>query len=363
MEPQTIFLLSLQLIALFSIAGALLLYLLCKVRSRNREEETLVGHTVLITSADTALGLQLATHFAHRGCRVFAGMKDPAESLSAKLLKGWIKSKENTEVPLIGSILPLKLDVTKEDVLKDAVDAIGSYLNVGEKGIHAVINTSGCVFRGKIETQNSLMWENMFKVNVLGALRIARAFFSLLKPTRGRLIFFGTGHSERDLVAFAACRQAIEGCAQALREEFKPYGVNVVTIDSTGVQSESLFRDPIPFSEWIVIYELALFNNTLLVSHPVIDTAENAAAHHPMQYSAEVLTQNALNVIEQSLWDATPDNQYALAAPVRFVFPCRSANNIIKRSNSQKSEKTGHVVVGAAAASTPKDHHERIQSV
>lgn len=134
MDTQTIFLLSLQLLALFSIAGALLLYLLCKVRSRNREEETLVGHTILITSADTALGLQLSTHFAHRGCRVFAGMKDPTESLSAKLLKGWIKSKENTEVPLIGSILPLKLDVTKEDVLKDAVDAIGSYLNVGEKG-------------------------------------------------------------------------------------------------------------------------------------------------------------------------------------------------------------------------------------
>lgn len=248
MDAQTIFLLSLQLIALFSIAGGLLLYLLCKVRSRNRDDETLVGTTILITSADTALGLQLSTHFAHRGCRVFAGMKEPTESLSGKLLKGWIKSKENTEV-LIGSILPLKLDVTKEDVLKDAVDAIGSYLNVGEKGIHAVINTSGCVFRGKIETQNSQMWENMFKVNVLGALRIARAFFGLLKPTRGRLIYFGTGHSERDLVAFAACRHAIEGCAQALRDEFKPYGVNVITIDSTGVQSESLYRDPIPFSE------------------------------------------------------------------------------------------------------------------
>lgn len=59
-----------------------------------------------------------------------------------------------------------------------------------------------------------------------------------------------------------------------------------------------------------------------------------------MQYSAEVLTQSALNVIEQSLWDATPENQYALAAPVRFVFPCRSANNIIRRSNSQKTDKS-----------------------
>lgn len=65
---------------------------------------------------------------------MFAGIKEPTESLAAKLLKGWIKSKENTETPLIGSILPLKLDVTKEDVLKDAVDSIGSYLNVGEKG-------------------------------------------------------------------------------------------------------------------------------------------------------------------------------------------------------------------------------------
>lgn len=78
-----------------------------------------------------------------------------------------------------------------------------------------------------------------------------------------------------------------------------------------------------------------------------------------MQYSAEVLTQNALNVIEQSLWDATPEHQYALAAPVRFAFPCRSVN-IIKRSNSQKSEK-----LGPAACIEP--HHprnvERIQSV
>lgn len=139
MDPQTIFLLSLQLIALFSIAGALLLYLLCKVRSRNRRDENLVGHTVLITSADTALGLQLTTHFASRGCRVFAGMKEPTDSLAAKLLRGWIKSKENTEVPLTGSILPLKLDVTKEDVLKDAVDAIGTYLNVGEQGENNVL--------------------------------------------------------------------------------------------------------------------------------------------------------------------------------------------------------------------------------
>lgn len=99
----------------------------------------------------------------------------------------------------------------------------------------------------------------------------------------------------------------------------------------------------------------------LILSSFPLGPAETST-HHPMQYSAEVLTQSALNVIEQSVWAATPDNQYALATPVRFVFPCRSANNIIRRSNSQKSEKT----------TFPQEHHhqqnsrgsgERIQSV
>lgn len=128
-------------------------------------------------------------------------------------------------------------------------------------GIQAIINTSGCVFRGKIEAQNTQMWESMFKVNVLGSLRIARAFFGLLKPTRGRLIYLGTGNCERDLVAYSASRQAIEGCAEALRDEFKPYGINVITIDSTGVPAESLFRDPIPYSKnifWFIV-KLKLF--------------------------------------------------------------------------------------------------------
>lgn len=61
MEAQTALVLTIQLIALFSIAGALLLYLLCKVRGGTRND----GHgpaqmgSILVTCADTALGLQV----------------------------------------------------------------------------------------------------------------------------------------------------------------------------------------------------------------------------------------------------------------------------------------------------------------
>lgn len=162
MEPTTVLVLTIQLLALFSIAGGLLLYLLCKVRGGQQTAIGPKGGTILITSADTALGLQvnyiklyytkyyinkliifliikfkikLCTYLAGKGCRVFAGMKDNEESLPAKLLKGWMKMKENADVPMAGSILPLKIDVTREDVLREATEAMGAHLNSGERGI------------------------------------------------------------------------------------------------------------------------------------------------------------------------------------------------------------------------------------
>lgn len=66
MDEQTALVLALQLVALFSIAGALLVYLLCKIRTTPEPEAGVVsiggGKSVLITSCDTAIGLQVHTH-------------------------------------------------------------------------------------------------------------------------------------------------------------------------------------------------------------------------------------------------------------------------------------------------------------
>lgn len=62
MDEQTALVLALQFVALFSIAGALLLYLLCKIRNTSSPELESVpggGKPILITSCDNALGLQV----------------------------------------------------------------------------------------------------------------------------------------------------------------------------------------------------------------------------------------------------------------------------------------------------------------
>ena len=87
----------------------------------------------------------------------FFSKKDPAESLPAKLLKGWMKVREsckNGEIEdKIGSIVPLKIDITKEDILREAAEKMGAHLNAGERGILAVVNTAGSIFRGRMDLQ------------------------------------------------------------------------------------------------------------------------------------------------------------------------------------------------------------------
>jgi len=303
MELQTALVLAIQLIALFSIAGALLLYLLCKISGTEGYGGPQMG-SILITSADTALGLQLSTFLAGRGLRVFAGMKDPVDSLPAKLLRSWVKERESMPEPMSGTIVPMKIDVTREDILREATESMGAHMSANERGLLAVINNAGSVHKGRIDLQDSAQWENMFKNNVMGCLRTARAFIGLLRPTRGRLIFLGSGNAADGLVAFAASRNAVEGCADALREELKPYGVSVITLDSHGMSTESLFRAPIPF------------NTT------------SAGDSAPTQYSAKILTTGQLNTIEKALWDVRPHKTYCIAVPTnkfQLHLPCRGS--------------------------------------
>ncbi|KAH8259989.1 hypothetical protein KR038_007857, partial [Drosophila bunnanda] len=316
MEPMTMLVLAFQLLALFSIAGALLIYLICKVREDSAAAsaaEAQPSRVVLVTSADTALGLQLCTHLANKGCRVFAGMKEAHDSLPAKLLCGWMKIREYSEEPIAGTIIPMRLDVTREDVLREATVAMGAHLNADERGIAAVINTSGSVFRGKVESQDVQQWEHMLKTNILGTLRVAKAFVGFLRPTRGRLLYLGGGGGDGGprsggdgLVAFNASRVAVDKCAEELRKELQPYGVSVVALDTCGMTAESLYKAPVAQSEFPATksYKKCTFYRSI--------AAMSATAGAPTQYTADVLSPGALQVIERALWDFAPQQRYSL---------------------------------------------------
>lgn len=61
MDEQTALVLALQLVSLFSIAGALLAYLLCKIRGNSGQDAAHPGSgkSVLVSSCGNTLGLQV----------------------------------------------------------------------------------------------------------------------------------------------------------------------------------------------------------------------------------------------------------------------------------------------------------------
>jgi hypothetical protein len=152
MDDQTALALALQLIALCCIAAALLLYLLCRIRSRyragsgrdrNDPEVTPnigMGRAVLVTSCDTAFGLQCALHLSNLGFRVFAGFKDVSESgsVAAMILRAKLKERETAAAAAssgaVGTLITLPLDVTREDLLHEALVLIRQHLPAGEDG-------------------------------------------------------------------------------------------------------------------------------------------------------------------------------------------------------------------------------------
>lgn len=72
----------------------------------------------------------------------------------------------------------------------------------------------------------------MLKTNVIGVLRTARIFQGLLRNTGGRIINLGaTEGEETGLVAYTATRYAVQGASNALRQEFAPMGIKVITLN------------------------------------------------------------------------------------------------------------------------------------
>ncbi|XP_072949358.1 uncharacterized protein [Epargyreus clarus] len=323
MDALTWLSLGLQLAALCSIVGALLLYLLRKVRVA----EVLPldsAKTVLVTSVDTALGLQIATYLSDKGWRVIAGCRQGG--LGARLADSWLQAHvaatpEDQPPPRLAT---LELDVAREDLLEEAARATAQHLPAGEHGIWAVINTAGSSGRG-----GATCWESALRANVLGALRVARTFAPLLAAAAadhahaGRLFYIGltsdtaceslsrleTDAGEGNAVA-AAVRWGTWGAATALRASLRARRLHVVLLHAPDLSASEIYAPPAQLTP-----PSQPASRPETPSSDVSTTTASCAVTMPgeaAEYSAKVLPSSALKVLEEALISPSPRDSYYL---------------------------------------------------
>uniref|UniRef100_T1HST2 Corticosteroid 11-beta-dehydrogenase n=1 Tax=Rhodnius prolixus TaxID=13249 RepID=T1HST2_RHOPR len=168
-------------------------------------------------------------------------------------------------------------------------------------GLWAVVHTAGVVVKGRLEVQESCLWDSMFKVNVVGTLRTARALLPLLKVTKGRLITVGLSGECRNgagVVAYTAARHAVAGASNALGHELAHLGISVVVINTGPITAEHLYH-------------------RVRVSRPANE--ERIPSELYLQYKVDTLPDYALETIEETLLCARPKSTYELRPPRNFT--------------------------------------------
>ncbi|KAI7804805.1 D-beta-hydroxybutyrate dehydrogenase, mitochondrial [Triplophysa rosa] len=178
------------------------------------------GYAVLVTGCDSGFGHHLAKKLDGMGFTVFAGCLCPEGAGAQRLVD---EGSERMKI--------LQLDVTKDEHVKLARDFVKS--NLPEKGLYAVVNNAGVSDWGEIEWSTAQDFQRMVDVNLVGPIRVTVAFLSMVRATKGRMLFVSSIFSFFNCLnmgAYSVSKRGLEAFADCLRVEMASFGVKVSII-------------------------------------------------------------------------------------------------------------------------------------
>uniref|UniRef100_A0A8C1R6P6 Zgc:113142 n=1 Tax=Cyprinus carpio TaxID=7962 RepID=A0A8C1R6P6_CYPCA len=178
------------------------------------------GRAVLITGCDSGFGHHLAKKLDGMGFTVFAGCLCPEDPGAQSLVE---EGSDRMKV--------LQLDVTKDEDVSLAKDFVQA--NLPEKGLYAVVNNAGICDWGETEWSTAKDFQNMADVNLFGAIRVTIPFLSLVRASKGRMLYVSSIFSFFNCLnmgAYSVSKRGLEAFADCLRVEMASFGVKVSII-------------------------------------------------------------------------------------------------------------------------------------
>lgn len=174
--------------------------------------------TVLVTGASSGIGKTTALQLHREGFTVF-GTTRRLDAISKQ------------EFPM------LTLDVRSDDSVKACFDAVFS--KTGR--LDVLINNAGYALTGAAEETSLAEAKAQFETNFWGAVRVVNAALPAMRAARaGKIIIIG---SLAGLLAipfgafYSATKFALEGYAEALWHELRPFGIHVTLVEPEFVRT------------------------------------------------------------------------------------------------------------------------------
>jgi short-subunit dehydrogenase len=202
-----------------------------KIEEKPTIKITSSSKSILITGASTGIGYSCAKEFLKAGYLVFGSVRKKADA--NRLL---------TE--LGNNFVPLLFDVTDQLGVEAAVSEVEKHLN--GKGLGGLINNAGIAYGGVIQYQPIEQIEQQFDVNVIGLLRVTKAFLPLLgaqenfTAAKGRIINISSmsGKIAFPFVgSYVGTKHAVEGISDSLRRELLLFGIDVIIVGPGAIKT------------------------------------------------------------------------------------------------------------------------------
>jgi NAD(P)-dependent dehydrogenase (short-subunit alcohol dehydrogenase family) len=174
--------------------------------------------SVLVTGSSTGIGRATALRLDQAGFQVFAGVRNrgDAESLEAE-------GSERLE--------PVIIDVSEADTIEVTAERIEQ---VTGGRLDGLVNNAGIVVAGPIETLDLDGLRRQLEVNLTGQVAVTQAFLPQIRAARGRIALIasiGGRMSLPYLSPYHASKFALEAIGDSLRQEMRPFGVDVSIIE------------------------------------------------------------------------------------------------------------------------------------
>ena len=182
--------------------------------------------SVLITGASAGIGRATAMQLAGQGHHVIAAARNLA-------------ALEQIKRSAKGKVDVLVLDVTSQESVDSAQREVSSLL--GQAGLDVLINNAGYALTGPLEQVSDADLKAQYETNVFGPMRMIRAFLPAMRERRqGRIINISSVVGRLALPFFGpynSTKHAIEALSDALRNELRPFGIDVVIIEPGAINT------------------------------------------------------------------------------------------------------------------------------
>ena len=136
------------------------------------------------------------------------------------------------------SVLPLALDVTNGDQVREAVQQ--AHMHFGK--LNVIVNNAGYSLVGTVEEASEADVRAEFDTNYFGTLRVIQAALPLLRAQgSGHILGVSStlGHVAIPLIGhYCASKWAFEALHESLAQEVKPFGIKVTLIEPGAYATE-----------------------------------------------------------------------------------------------------------------------------